>query len=192
MTHQLMNDSCTTNEEAIAMLSNLADDLIHLMIREHEHIHQELEHVRHLVGDATRSLTASFDEMNILAIEQTTMVTLALQLNNATNKELLEQCNRSEKQYRTNQVKIVTALQFDDIVQQLTNHAQHRALKIQKMFKRLADALKELRRLEHKNDPAFISKIQQLKQDVEKFRIELENENPVKQSSLAIGKTELF
>ena len=187
-----MNDLDATNEELSDLLSGLADDLIYLMIREHQYIHQELEHVRQLVGDATRSLTSGFDEMNILAIEQTTMVTLALQLNNANNKELLEQCKRSEKHYRANQVKIVTALQFDDIVQQLTKHAQNRAMRIQEMFKRLGDALHELKRLDHKDDPEFISRILELKQDVAKFRTELDKKNPVKQSSLSIGKTELF
>lgn len=187
-----MNNTDTTNEDTSSLLSELADELTSLMIREHQYIQDELEHVRSLVGDATRSLTASFDEMNILAIEQTTMVTLALQLNNANNHELLEQCKRSEKQYRSNQVRIVTALQFDDIVQQLTKHAQSRARSIQEMFKRLDSALKEFRHLKQKDDPEFIRKIINLKQDVANFRTELEKANPVKQFSLAIGRTELF
>jgi len=187
-----MNNTNTTKNNISLLLSELAEDLTRLMIREHQYIYDELEHVRNLARDATRSLTSSFDEMNILAIEQTTMVTLALQLNNANNKELLEQCKRSEKHYRANQVKIVTALQFDDIVQQLTKHAQNRAMSIREMFKRLDGALKEFKHLDQKDDPEFISKILQLKQDVAKFRTELEKENPVKQSSLSIGRTELF
>jgi ERCC4-type nuclease len=187
-----MKNTNTTKEDISLQLSELADDLTGLMIREHQYIQDELEHVRNLVGDATRSLTASFDEMNILAIEQTTMVTLALQLNNANNKELLEQCKRSEKHYRTNQVKIVTALQFDDIVQQLTKHAQNRAKSIQEMFKRLDSALKEFKHMDHKNDPELISKILRLKQDVANFRTELEKGNPVRQFTLATGRTELF
>ena len=190
--HRPMNNTNTTKEDISLQLSELADDLTGLMIREHQYIQDELEHVRNLVGDATRSLTASFDEMNILAIEQTTMVTLALQLNNANNKELLEQCKRSEKHYRTNQVKIVTALQFDDIVQQLTKHAQNRAKSIQEMFKRLDSALKEFKHMDHKNDPELISKILRLKQDVANFRTELEKGNPVRQFTLATGRTELF
>lgn len=187
-----MNDPSVTNEELTAILSDLADDLVNLMIREHHNIHQELEQVRQLVGDATRSLTASFDAMNILAIEQNTVISLALQLNNATNEELLEKCRRAEKQYRENQVNIVTALQFDDIVQQLMSHAQNRTLNIQEMFKRLGDTMKQLRQLDQKDDPEFIPRVLELKQDVENFRVELEKENPVKQTSLAIGKTELF
>jgi len=190
--HLPMNNTNTIKNNISPLLSELAEDLTCLMIREHQYIYEELDHVRNLVRDATRSLTSSFDEMNILAIEQTTMVTLALQLNNANNKELLEQCKRSEKHYRANQVKIVTALQFDDIVQQLTKHAQNRAMSIREMFKRLDGALKEFKHLDQKDDPEFISKILQLKQDVEKFRTELEKENPVKQSSLSIGRTELF
>ena len=190
--HLPMNNTNTIKNNISLLLSELAEDLTCLMIREHQYIYEELEHVRNLVRDATRSLTSSFDEMNILAIEQTTMVTLALQLNNANNKELLEQCKRSEKHYRANQVKIVTALQFDDIVQQLTKHAQNRAMSIREMFKRLDGALKEFKHLDQKDDPEFISKILQLKQDVAKFRTELEKENPVKQSSLSIGRTELF
>ena len=187
-----MNDSITENEEISNLLSSLADDLVHLMIREHQYIHQELEHVRQLVGDATRSLTAGFDDINILAIEQNTMITLASQLNTTDNEALLEQCKRIDKKHRENRTRIVTALQFDDIVQQLTGHAQRRARNIQEMFYKLANTLKELHSLDHKNDPAFVSRIQEIKRDVEKFRVELEKENPVKQSTLAIGKTELF
>ena len=187
-----MNNANTNIEDINSLLSELANELTCLMISEHQYIHEELEHIRNLVSDATRSLTSCFDEINILAIEQTTMVTLALQLNNANNKELLEQCKRSEKHYRTNQVKIVTALQFDDIVQQLTQHAQRRTLKIQEMFKRLNSALKEFKLLDHKDDPEFIKKILRLKSDAANFRKELEKKNPVKQSSLATGRTELF
>jgi len=187
-----MNDTRTTNEELSTILSGLADDLVNLMIREHQYIHQELEHVRQLVGDATRSLTASFDVINILAIEQNTMITLASQLNTTNSETLVEQCKRIDNKHRDNRTKIVTALQFDDIVQQLTKHAQNRARRIQDMFKQLADTLKELKNMDHKNDPAFISKVQELQQDVESLRIELEKENPVKQSTLTIGRTELF
>ena len=187
-----MNDSDTINEELSTMLSSLADDLVNLMIREHQYIHQELEHVRQLVGDATRSLTSSFDEINLLAIEQNTMITLASQLNTTDNKELLEKCKRVDHKHRDNRLKVVTALQFDDIVQQLTKHAQNRARYIQEMFYKLDNTLKELKDVDHRNDPSFISRIKEIKRDVEKFRLELEMENPVKQSSLAIGKTELF
>jgi dihydroxyacetone kinase-like predicted kinase len=187
-----MNNTNTTKEDISSLLSELADDLVCLMIREHQYIHEELEHVRNLVSDATRSLTSSFDEMNILAIEQTTMVTLALQLNNANNKELLEQCKRSEKHYRSNQVRVVTALQFDDIVQQLAKHAQDRSWLIQEMFKRLERAINEFKLLQRKDDPDFIRKIHDLKRDALNLRSKLEEENPVKQLNLAIGKTELF
>jgi len=187
-----MDDSSTTNEEISAMLSGLADDLVNLMIREHQYIQEELENVRQLIHDATGSLTAGFDEINILAIEQNTMISLASQLNITDNEALLEQCKRVDKKHRDNRARIVTALQFDDIVQQLTKHAQNRARHIQEMFKNLDDALKELNNLDHKNDLAFISRVKEIKRDVKKLGKELEKENPVKQSSLTIGKTELF
>ena len=187
-----MSDSGITNEEISDALSDLAGDLVNLMIREHQYIHQELEHVRQLVGDAARSLTASFDQINILAIEQNTMITLALQLNTTDNESFLEQCKRVDNNHRENRLKIVTALQFDDIVQQLTSHAQNRAKNIQAMFKNLDETLKELKTLDNENSPELMTRIQDIKQDVETFRTELEKENPVKQTSLAIGKTELF
>ena len=187
-----MNNNSNTNKEISALLSKLADDLVNLMIREHQYIHQELEHVRLMIGDATRSLTSCFDDMNILAIEQNTIITMALQLNNANSEELLDQCKRTDKRYRENQRKVVTALQFDDIVQQLTKHAQNRTMSILEMFKRLNEALNELKHLDHKDDPAFISRIMELERDVLKFRAELEKENPVNISAFSIGKTELF
>ena len=60
------------------------------------------------------------------------------------------------------------------------------------MFKRLDSALKEFKHMDHKNDPELISKILRLKQDVANFRTELEKGNPVRQFTLATGRTELF
>jgi len=186
-----MNDT-TNKAEVSAMLANLADDIINLMLREHQSIHTELEDVSKLIGDASKSLTASFDELNTITANHNLLLTEKLQETNTEDKTLLEASNNIDKKIKKNQLNIVTALQFDDIVQQLTKHSQSRTSHIQLMFKKLAASLEELKKLDYEYNPAFNSRILELKQDIQKLRTELEKESPVKQSSLTTGKTELF
>jgi len=180
-----MNESITNKTEVNEMLASLASDIVNLMLREHQSIHQELEHVSNLIGDASKSLTTNFDELNTIAVKQNTLI-------NTEDKSLLETSNNMAEQLKKNQLNIVTALQFDDIVQQLTKHSQSRTGHIQVMFKKLATYLEEIKKLDYQATPAFDSRIAELKRDVTILRTELEKENPVKQSSLTIGKTELF
>jgi hypothetical protein len=173
-----MKESITNKTDANGMLADLANDIVNLMIREHQSIHQELEHVGKLIGDASKSLTINFDKLNTIA---------------ARHNSLLEnEDNTPAEDLKKNQLNIVTALQFDDIVQQLTKHSQSRTRHIQVMFKKLATYLDEIKNSDCQSASTFNARIIELKRDVNELRLELEKENPVKQSSLATGKTELF
>ena len=46
-----MNESSTDSAEANEMLASLASDIVNLMLREHQSIHQELEHVSKLIRE---------------------------------------------------------------------------------------------------------------------------------------------
>lgn len=173
-----MKESITNKTDANEMLADLANDIVNLMIREHQSIHQELEHVSKLIGDASKSLTINFDELNTIA---------------ARHNSLLEDEDKTPAEdLKKNQLNIVTALQFDDIVQQLTKHSQSRTRHIQVMFKKLATYLDEIKNSDCQSASTFNARIIELKRDVNELRLELEKENPVKQTSLATGKTELF
>lgn len=187
-----MNKSNPNNAEVNAMLASLAEDIVNLMLREHQSIHLELEHVRQLISDASKSLTSSFDELNKITVEQSTISNATLQTDNTEDKTLLTSNSELTLKLKKNQLNIVTALQFDDIVQQLTKHAQSRTRHIQTMFKDLATNLEEIKKLDYKFNSAFNSRILALKHDVNNLKNELQKENPVKQSSLTTGKTELF
>jgi len=180
-----MKESITDKAEVTEMLASLASDIVNLMLREHQSIHQELEHVSKLIGDASKSLATNFDELNTIAVKQNTSL-------NTEDKPLSETSNDLADQFKKNQLNIVTALQFDDIVQQLTRHSQSRTRHIQVMFKKLAVYLEEIKKSDYKATPAFNSRIVELKREVTNLRTELEKENPVKQSSLTTGRTELF
>ncbi|MDT8282172.1 MAG: hypothetical protein RQ982_05080, partial [Gammaproteobacteria bacterium] len=78
------------------------------------------------------------------------------------------------------------------IVQQLTKHAQSRTRHIQLMFKKLSASLEGMKNIDYKYNPELSSQVLELKREVNNLRTELEKENPVKQSTLAIGRTELF
>lgn len=180
-----MKESINNKSDTNEMLTSLANDIVILMLREHQSIHQELEHVSKLIGDASKSLTENFDELNKISAKQITLL-------NSEDEEVLKTSSLLSEQLKRNQFNIVTALQFDDIVQQLTKHSQSRTRHIQVMFKKLAAYLDEVKKLDYQTTPAFNSRIAELKNDVKILRSELEKENPVKQSSLTTGKTELF
>ncbi|MBT8119013.1 MAG: hypothetical protein KJN89_04780 [Gammaproteobacteria bacterium] len=180
-----MNESNTDDTEANEMLASLANDIVNLMLREHQSIHQELDHVSNLISDASKSLSSSFDEINTIAIKQNSLLNTDSKVSKETSDDLATQLKK-------NQLNVVTALQFDDIVQQLTKHSQSRTSHIQMMFNKLATYLDEIKELEYKSAPAINDRIHDLRHDVAKLRIELEKENPVKQTSLSTGKTELF
>lgn len=181
----------TNNTEMNVMLTGLAEDIVSLMLREHQSIHKELEHVGHLISDASASLTTSFDELNSIAARQQLMLETSEQ-NKQEDTEPSVNNDALDERFKKNQLNIVTALQFDDIVQQLTKHAQSRTRHIQVMFKKLADSLEQTKKLDYEYTPEFNARVLELKHEVNELRKELEKENPVKQSSLAIGKTELF
>ncbi len=65
-----MTESKKNMTEVNVMLASLAEDIVNLMLREHQSIHLELEHVGKLISDASQSLTASFDELNKIAAKQ--------------------------------------------------------------------------------------------------------------------------
>jgi uncharacterized protein Yka (UPF0111/DUF47 family) len=185
-----MKDSKKTIE-INTVLTGLAEDIASLMLREHQSIHDELEHIGHLINDASTTLTTSFDELNSITAKQQVILNKAQQENSEDNPSSNKQ-NNLDGRFKKNQLKIVTALQFDDIVQQLTKHAQSRTRHIQLMFKKLADSIEDSKKLDYEYTQEFNEKITTLKREVNELRKELEKENPVKQSSLAIGKTELF
>jgi len=187
-----MDKSNTNNAEANTMLADLAEDIVNLMLREHQSIHLELEHVGRLINEASKSLTANFDDLNKITVEQNLITDSALRPNNKDNQLLFAKNNELNIQLKKNQLNVVTALQFDDIVQQLTKHSQSRTRHIQVMFNKLATYLEEIKKSDYKITPAFISRVTELKREVTDLRTELEKENPVKQSSLTTGKTELF
>lgn len=187
-----MNESKTNKDEANIILASLAEDIVNLMLREHQSIHLELEHVGHLINDASTSLTTSFDELNKITAKQNALFASKLQPDNTDDMVLISANNELNTQRKKNQINIVTALQFDDIVQQLTRHAQSRTRHIQTMFKNLEVNLEEIKSLDYKFDPAFGARISELRKDVDVLKKELQKENPVKQSSLTTGKIELF
>jgi len=172
-----MNKVASASVEITVMLRELAEDIVSLMIREHQSINRELDHVSRLVTDASTMLRSNFDELNRIATQQ---------------PEAKRVDANVDAQFKKNQLNIVTALQFDDIVQQLTKHAQNRTRHIQRMFSKLATSIEQAKALNYEYTQSFYESIQTLKQEVSELRTELEKENPVKQTSLVIGKTELF
>ncbi len=156
-------------------LATLADELIRLMMREHQSIQQELYCISQLSDDASQSLSASFAQIRKVLDQVTANLSIAAQ-----------------QTLRQGYSDMVTALQFDDIVQQISRHAQNRTQHIQRLFADLAARLDTLKTSGYTYNSEFAHSIDQLRRDIQRASAELEKESPARQARLEIGKTELF
>ncbi|MDT8282408.1 MAG: hypothetical protein RQ982_06275, partial [Gammaproteobacteria bacterium] len=95
----------TVNKVGInAMLASLAEDIVNLMLREHQNIHQELEHVGQLINEASASLATSFDALNKIAEKQCSMLSLRSQKNHDKELDISAMHNKLEQQFKKNQL----------------------------------------------------------------------------------------
>lgn len=175
-------------------LTDLAEDIVSLMIREHQKIQQELYSISQLTNDASRSLRTSFRQLSTrhdqLAANPTGTDPASgdPELSAIAAATAVNPGEYPNKYYD----EVVSALQFDDIVSQISQHSQKRTQHIQLMFEELSAGLNELKASDFEYSPALDDKIIQLRRDIRQLSTELEKESPAKQARLIEGKIELF
>lgn len=186
-----MNKNADTNIELKDSLYELADQLGHLVLREHQILQGEMKQLGTLVSDAVKNLDSNFRHLNASAIEQA----------NIMDKVFEDGCIDKRQQLRfteiSNQISTQTAttirvLQFDDIVQQLSGHTSNRIARMQELFNELETLLGKIKTLDSFELSEVTEQIHKMQSEIGHFRVKLEKENPVKQSTMEEGKIELF
>lgn len=172
-------------------LHDLADDLSHLIVREHQILHGEMCQVRVLVSDAVKSLDSNFRSLNACASEQSTILDQVVgtgRVDGDQQKKLTEISNEINSHTSTT----IRVLQFDDIVQQLAGHTCDRIARMQELFAELESKLANIKKLDASDVAGTQQYIKSMRDEVGVFRARLEKENPVKQNSMSEGRIELF
>ena len=171
---------------------SLSQELSTLVIREHEILQDELQQVGHLVGDAVKDLIFNFTRLKELAENQADIIAHSLNKDDATidDNVMLDKIVDVTHQTKACVSNIIVALQFDDIIQQLTTHSSQRSEQLKYLFTDISIKLNnngcvQTQALMHKL-------LQDIYKDINKYRNVLENENPVKQDNMKKGKIELF
>lgn len=169
----------------------LADSLSQLVLREHQILQQEMKQVSSLVEDAVKSLDSDFKMLNDNVVEHACVLKKAVK-NNLMDDSTHKTLSNIGQQMTLHTSRTVRALQFDDIVQQLTSHACERISQMQALFIELDKNLCKVKELGANDGEKVSDCISQMKDDINRFRISLEKENPVKQYSMQPGSIELF
>lgn len=178
----------------------LTGDLNQLVSREHHKLQDELGQVSMLVSDAVKTLGESFSDLNEQVAEQASLVELIVaevlesQVSGSKGEEAekLDKVSKLSQQINRNVAVAIRSLQFDDIVQQLVTHSHNRTEKMEQLFVSLSRKLFELKDLDPQDSMQIADYIEAMQKEITHFRITLEKANPVRQTSMGVGKTELF
>ena len=170
---------------------NLADALSQLVLREHQMLQQEISQVGSLVEDAVSSLDDDFRLLNASITEQKDALDYVVSngLMSSETHMHLTKCNNELKLHTSSTIR---ALQFDDIVQQLTSHASERISQMQALFGVLDNKFERLKSLTDNDSETVARLIEGMREEIDRFRLSLEKENPVKQRTMKTGSIELF
>lgn len=172
-------------------MHNLADDLSHLIVREHQILHGEMRQVRVLVSDAVKSLDSNFRSLNTCASEQSAILEQVVE-SGSVNKDQQKKLSEISNEINSHTSTTIRVLQFDDIVQQLAGHTCDRIARMQELFAELESKLANIKSLEAADVDGMQKYIKMMRNEVGVFRARLEKENPVKQKSMSEGRIELF
>ena len=173
----------------------LAEDLNQLVSREHQILQDELGQVSTLVDDAIKTLVESFNSLNRKLVEQENFVQLIVaEVLDPNDQEIEQLCRISELSQQINRdvASATRSLQFDDIVQQLVTHSHHRTEKMEELFAGLFEKLSKLKIAEPQDAILVAKYLEAMQEDITHCRVALGKTNPVKQTSMGAGKTDLF
>lgn len=175
------------NKKLEDYIYSLLDDLNALVVREQLSLQEELSRVNSIISDAIETLTENFTSLNLKIELQSQYMREGFSVE---NRELrLEQVNR---EIDKNLTATIRSLQFEDIVQQLTAHSRNRTVNMENLFVKIINHIGQLKGQNIRNKDNFFLLLNEIKEDIEEFRVVLNRENPVKQQSMHEGGIELF
>lgn len=172
-------------------LYELADELGQLILREHQILQVEMKQLGTLVKDAVNNLDSNFRDINASANEQTDILNTAF-LGGCIDESKKRRFTEITSKINTHTASAIRVLQFDDIVQQLAGHTCERIARMQELFNEIEALLLSIKNLKSDESGEILKHISLMQEEVVRFRIKLDKENPVKQISMEEGRIELF
>ena len=186
-----MADSDTNSIDLKSGLCLLADELGHLVLREHQILQVEMKQLGSLIGDAVRNLDSNFRDLNACSIEQAEIIGRMVD-DGCVDEQQRHRLTEISESISSHTSATIRLLQFDDIVQQLAGHACDRIARMQELFNEIDSMLESIKVLDKTQLGEIAHQLHTMKNEIGRFREGLEKENPVRQDSMQEGKIELF
>ena len=162
-------------------ISRIALELINVINTEHANLQVDIARMGNIVSEASKNLHDTFHGF------QDERKQLLDKLNNVHTEGKSQELTPGETNYLH---KGITALQFEDIVQQMLAHANTKLQAIEDLMNELNRKISDY--LEDGSDTELVEMLTTCKQEIEAARKKLVLDNPVKQQSLDKGDVTFF
>lgn len=175
--------------------SSLADELAQLVVQEHKLLQAELKQITELSDDAVHQLSRITMQLKDSAKEIMRPQADPESLSVEDLRLGLEQLN---DRIDISTSETVIALQFGDILKQLTGHVLKRAVSMDMLFTSLSNEVDMIKG--HQQNPderdnvadRVTEHIATMSEKIQTYKSSLPSSSPVKQKNLKTGKIELF
>jgi hypothetical protein len=184
-----------SNTRLSGLASDLADELAQLVVQEHKLLQNELKQITELSDDAVHQLSTITMQLKNSAKD---IMRPQLELEGVSVQELRLSLQQLNDQIDISTSETVIALQFGDILKQLTDHVLKRAVSMDILFTSLSNEVGMIKGHQNKSDEAnsvadrMREHISTMSEKILSYKSALPSSSPVKQKTLKTGKVELF
>jgi len=190
-----MSSNKKSSTSLSGLASDLADELAQLVVQEHKLLQAELKQITELSDDAVHQLSKITMQLKNSAKD--------IMRSHANSKEVSAEdllCNLEKLNNHIDRStsETVIALQFGDILKQLTDHVLKRAVSMDILFTSLSNEVDMIKGHQKKTDEVtgvadrMTEHIATMSEKIQTYKSALPNSSPVKQKNLNTGKIELF
>lgn len=170
------------------IVHTMASELIQVVNKEHAMLLSEIARMKNIINEASRTLHQSFNGMNT---DNSVLLNELATLKECMGKENGISGDHDKAVLTENMSLGIRALQFEDIIQQMLEHARHRIHSIEKLFSILEQKVNNF-----ENDDMDVDQIKAIlldcQSEIQKTRELLELDNPVTKYSLDKNDVTLF
>ncbi|HKK15459.1 MAG TPA: hypothetical protein VJ981_02050 [Gammaproteobacteria bacterium] len=177
----------TEKNDIQEIVHSIASELIQVVNKEHSMLLSEIARMKNIISEASINLHQSFNGMNS---DNSELLRVLATIKESNDEEHVIKDDYNKLMSGQNVSMGIRALQFEDIIQQMLDHARHRIHSIDKLFSILEQKVINF------DDAIDIKKIKETlldcREEIQKTRKLLELENPVKLDSLGKNDVTLF
>lgn len=183
------------NTNLSGQASELADELAQLVVQEHKLLQAELKQITELSGDAVHELSRI--TMQLKESSRNIMQT-QVKAEDMTAEDLRLGLTQLNDQIDASTSETIIALQFGDILKQLTDHVLRRAVSMDMLFTSLSNEVDKIKGHQQKSDETnsvtdrVTEHISIMNEKIQVYKSALPSSSPVKQKNLKTGRTEIF